>query len=134
MVNKSHFCHGEQMNPRLSIDALRALQSVIDTGSMTRAAQQLNLSQSAVSWKIKRLEEQLGRILIDRQGGVLTATADGEALLLHGRCILQAHESGAGPLFALVVAGRGTFWRHGTDAAGPTRRLADGIYPSASAG
>ncbi|MDT3251876.1 LysR family transcriptional regulator [Serratia sp. root2] len=92
MVSKSHFCHGVQMNPRLSIDALRALQCVIDTGSMTRAAQQLNLSQSAVSWKIKRLEEQLGRILIDRQGGVLTATSDGEALLMHGRHILQAHD------------------------------------------
>lgn len=56
------------MNQRLSIDALRALLCVIDTGSMTRAAQQLNLSQSAVSWKIKRLEEQLGRTLLDRQG------------------------------------------------------------------
>ena len=80
------------MNQLLSIDALRALQSVIDTGSMTRAAQQLNLSQSAVSWKIKRLEEQLGRTLVDRQGMTLTATADGEALLLHGRQILQAHD------------------------------------------
>ncbi|WP_269934706.1 LysR family transcriptional regulator [Serratia liquefaciens] len=80
------------MNQRLSIDALRALQSVLDTGSMTRAAKQLNLSQSAVSWKIKRLEEQLGRTLIDRQGAALIATVDGEALLMHGRQILQAHD------------------------------------------
>ncbi|MGO2368434.1 MAG: LysR family transcriptional regulator [Serratia sp. (in: enterobacteria)] len=80
------------MNQRLSIDALRALQSVIDTGSMTRASQQLNLSQSAVSWKIKRLEEQLGRTLVDRQGSILTATVDGEALLSHGRQILHAHD------------------------------------------
>ncbi|CAI1223802.1 LysR family transcriptional regulator [Serratia quinivorans] len=92
MVIKSNFCHGLLMNQRLSIDALRALLSVIDTGSMTRAAQQLNLSQSAVSWKIKRLEEQLGRTLVNRQGMTLTATADGEALLSHGRQILQAHD------------------------------------------
>lgn len=80
------------MNQRLSIDALRALQNVIDTGSMTRAAQQLNLSQSAVSWKIKRLEEQLGRTLVNRHGMTLTATADGEALLSYGRQILLAHD------------------------------------------
>jgi DNA-binding transcriptional LysR family regulator len=80
------------MNQRLSIDALRALQCVLETGSMTRAAQLLNISQSAVSWKIKRLEEQLGRTLLNRQGVALTATADGEVLSFHAQCILHAHD------------------------------------------
>ncbi|HGM6757352.1 TPA: LysR family transcriptional regulator [Serratia marcescens] len=92
MVSSSQFCHGGNMNQRLSIDALRALLCVIDTGSMTRAAQQLNLSQSAVSWKIKRLEAQLGRTLLDRQGVALAVTADGEVLAEHGRRILSAHD------------------------------------------
>ncbi|CAI0702586.1 LysR family transcriptional regulator [Serratia proteamaculans] len=109
MVLKSNFCHGLFMNQRLSIDALRALLSVIDTGSMTRAAQQLNLSQSAVSWKIKRLEEQLGRRLVDRQGMTLTATPDGEALLSHGRQILQAHDRALAHFSPSLLQGRVRF-------------------------
>ncbi|CAI0717123.1 LysR family transcriptional regulator [Serratia grimesii] len=109
MVIKSNFCHGVAMNQRLSIDALRALQSVIDTGSMTRAAHQLSLSQSAVSWKIKRLEEQLGRTLVDRQGVSLTATVDGEALLLHGRQILQAHDRALAHFSPSLLQGRVRF-------------------------
>ncbi|HCV66859.1 LysR family transcriptional regulator [Serratia proteamaculans] len=109
MVIKSNFCHGLFMNQRLSIDALRALLSVIDTGSMTRAAHQLNLSQSAVSWKIKRLEEQLGRRLVDRQGMTLTATADGEALLSHGRQILQAHDRALAHFSPSLLQGRVRF-------------------------
>ncbi|WP_238387426.1 LysR family transcriptional regulator [Serratia sp. P2ACOL2] len=122
------------MNQRLSIDALRALQSVIDTGSMTRAAKQLNLSQSAVSWKIKRLEEQLGRTLIDRQGGALIATVDGEALLMHGRQILQAHDRALAHFSPLVIAGDSAFWRHRADVAVPVGHLVGDLYPSTSAG
>jgi DNA-binding transcriptional LysR family regulator len=55
------------MNQRLPIDVLRALRSIVELGSVTRAAESLNLSQSAVSWKIKRLEKQLGCDLIRRE-------------------------------------------------------------------
>lgn len=79
-------------NQRLSIDTLRTLRTVVDTGSATTAADRLNLSQSAVSWKIKRLEAQLGRTLLRRDGRRLVATADGEALLAHARRILDAHD------------------------------------------
>ena len=44
---------------RLDIDSMRALTAIADTGGITRAANKLNLSQSAVSHKIKRLEERL---------------------------------------------------------------------------
>lgn len=81
------------MNQRLPIDVLRALQTVVETGSVTRAAQRLNLSQSAVSWKIKRLEKQLERPLIQRDGQRLVASDDGAQLLIHARRILEAHDA-----------------------------------------
>ncbi|MFC6339965.1 LysR family transcriptional regulator [Pseudomonas sp. CCM 7891] len=81
------------MNQRLPIDVLRALQSVVETGSVTRASERLHLSQSAVSWKIKRLEKQLGRSLIQRDGQRLVASDDGVQLLIHARRILEAHDA-----------------------------------------
>ncbi|MCP6156760.1 LysR family transcriptional regulator, partial [Klebsiella pneumoniae] len=44
------------MIARLEIDALRALRAIRQHGGITRAAQALGLTQSAVSHKIKRLE------------------------------------------------------------------------------
>lgn len=81
------------MSQRLPIDVLRALQTVVETGSVTRAAERLNLSQSAVSWKIKRLEKQLERPLIQRDGQRLVASDDGAQLLIHARRILEAHDA-----------------------------------------
>ncbi|WP_349972644.1 LysR family transcriptional regulator [Pseudomonas caspiana] len=80
------------MNQRLPIDVLRALRSIVELGSVTRAAESLNLTQSAVSWKIKRLEKQLGRDLIRREGQRLVATSDGAELLIHARRILNSHD------------------------------------------
>lgn len=80
------------MNQRLPIDVLRALRSIVELGSVTRAAESLNLTQSAVSWKIKRLEKQLGRDLIRREGQRLVATHEGAELLIHARRILNSHD------------------------------------------
>lgn len=80
------------MNQRLPIDVLRALRNVVELGSITRAADSLNLTQSAVSWKIKRLEKQLGRDLIRREGQRLIATTEGAQLLIHARRILNSHD------------------------------------------
>ena len=52
----------------LDVESLRAYLAVLDTGGMTRAAERLGMTQSAVSWKIKRLEERLGRPLLIRDG------------------------------------------------------------------
>ena len=42
---------------------LRAFVAVKEAGGFTRAAQRLNLTQSAISHQIRRLEEQVGRQL-----------------------------------------------------------------------
>jgi DNA-binding transcriptional LysR family regulator len=48
---------------RLDIDALKTFCAVVDYGGITRAAENLPLSQSAVSHKIKRLEDNISCVL-----------------------------------------------------------------------
>ena len=48
------------MPRNLDLSALRSFVTVADVGGVTRAAGYLNLTQSAVSMQIKRLEESLG--------------------------------------------------------------------------
>lgn len=62
--------------------ALRALASVIRTGTFDKAARELHLTPSAVSQRIKGLEERMGRILVVRSVPV-TPTPEGERLLRH---------------------------------------------------
>jgi len=93
------------MNQRLPIDVLRALRSIVELGSVTRAAESLNLSQSAVSWKIKRLEKQLGRDLIRREGQRLVATNEGAELLIHARRILNSHDEALALFAPSTLAG-----------------------------
>lgn len=69
---------------------LRSFVTVHDTGSFTRAAERLHLTQSAVSHQIRRLEEQLGRQLLVRTTRRLVVTEDGADLLGYARQILQA--------------------------------------------
>jgi LysR family transcriptional regulator (chromosome initiation inhibitor) len=61
---------------------LSALAAVIRTGSFERAAHQLNVTPSAVSQRVKLLEERLGTVLVVR-GQPCTATAAGERLCRH---------------------------------------------------
>ena len=46
---------------QLDVESLRTFAAVLDQGTMTAAGESLGMSQSAVSWKIKRLEERVGR-------------------------------------------------------------------------
>ena len=66
LVVATGFCH--RLSMRLDIDSLRAFRAIVESGSFTGAASRLYLTQSAVSWKIKRLEERLGHTLLVRKG------------------------------------------------------------------
>ncbi len=68
---------------------LRAFVAVNETGGFTRAAQQLHLTQSAISHQIRRLEEQTGRPLLHRTTRKLTLTEDGEDFLRYAEQILH---------------------------------------------
>jgi DNA-binding transcriptional LysR family regulator len=83
---------GGIVNVNLEIGALQALCAIDDRGGVTRAADQLALSQSAVSHKIKRLEAGLGCDLLTRRAGAPLFTAEGERLLRYARRILALHE------------------------------------------
>lgn len=62
--------------------ALRAVATVVQTGSFEKAAGVLNVTPSAVSQRVKQLEERLGVVLIAR-GAPCTATETGEWLCRH---------------------------------------------------
>lgn len=83
---------------RLDIDSLRTLRAIVEAGSFTGAAARLHLTQSAVSWKIKRLEERLGHALLVRDGKSIEPTEMGHELLTHAERILMAHDEAVASL------------------------------------
>ena len=76
----------------LDLTALRSFVAVADAGGVTRAAGFLNLTQSAVSMQIKRLEEGLGLMLFARAARKLALTAEGEQLLGYARKMLALND------------------------------------------
>jgi len=64
-----------------SLNAFRVFETVARKGSFKLAADDLYVTQSAVSQQVKQLEEQLGQKLFIRQPGRLILTASGEVLL-----------------------------------------------------
>ncbi|MGI9612967.1 MAG: LysR family transcriptional regulator [Acidimicrobiales bacterium] len=77
---------------RIDLESLRAYVTVLEWGSMARAAEQLELSASAMSWKIKRLEQRVGRPLLIRDGHDLRPTREGRLILEEAPAMLQAHD------------------------------------------
>jgi DNA-binding transcriptional LysR family regulator len=69
--------------------ALKAFLAVAKEGSFSRAAEQLFITQPAVSKRIAGLEQQLNALLFDRVGRTITLTEHGRALLPHARSIID---------------------------------------------
>ncbi|WP_368188271.1 LysR family transcriptional regulator [Aestuariibius sp. HNIBRBA575] len=76
----------------LDMTALRSFVAVADSGGVTRAAGLLNLTQSAVSMQLKRLEESLDANLLDRTGRTIGLTPAGEQLVSQARQILTLND------------------------------------------
>ena len=66
---------------------LRAFLLVAESGSFSKAAKRLHLTQPAVSKRIAQLEAQLNVSLFDRIGRRISTTEAGEALLPHARAV-----------------------------------------------
>jgi DNA-binding transcriptional LysR family regulator len=77
---------------RIDIESMRAFVAVVEFSSIRRAADQLDLTASAVSWKMKRLEERVGKPLLIRDGHELRPTHDGRIVLADAPGIIQAHD------------------------------------------
>src|SRR5215471_18757227 len=71
----------DRIGRRMKLQDLHVLMTVIQLGSMGKAAQSLNLSQPAVSRSIAELEHALGVRLLDRHRRGIEATEYGRALL-----------------------------------------------------
>jgi DNA-binding transcriptional LysR family regulator len=76
----------------LDLDAVQAFVLVADLASFTRAAEACGTTQSAVSVKLKKLEQRLGRRLIERTPRLVRLSRDGAAFLERARDLLAAHE------------------------------------------
>jgi DNA-binding transcriptional LysR family regulator len=75
--------------PPFDFDLLRTFVAVVDNASFTRAAERVGRTQSTVSLQIRKLEQNLGRSVFERNGRDFLLTADGEVLLNYARQLLH---------------------------------------------
>lgn len=82
----------------LNYNHLRYFWVVAHTGNLTRAAAQLNVSQSSLSVQIRKLEHQLGHPLFTREGKQLALTETGRIALDHADAIFATGDELLGVL------------------------------------
>jgi LysR family transcriptional activator of nhaA len=87
--------------PHLNYNHLRYFWVVAHEGGLNRAAERLNLSQSALSIQLKKLEEQVGHRLFERAGKRLTLTEAGRIALDYADTVFKA-----GDEMMMTLAGR----------------------------
>jgi LysR family transcriptional activator of nhaA len=85
----------------LNYNHLRYFRAVAHEGSLTRAAARLNLSQSALSVQVQRLEAQLGHALFDRVGKRMILNEAGRVALDYADTVFAA-----GDALVSTLAGR----------------------------
>jgi len=88
---------------RLDSRQLAAFAAVLDEGSFEAAARALHVTPSAVSQRIKGLEERLGRVLV-RRGTPCVATEAGEALQRHARQLRLLEQEVLAPFESAAAA------------------------------
>ncbi len=82
----------------LNYNHLRYFWAVAHDGNLTRTAERLNLTQSALSVQIRKLEERLGHALFERRGRQLHLTEAGQIVLDHADAIFATGEELLGTL------------------------------------
>jgi DNA-binding transcriptional LysR family regulator len=89
----------------LDMDVLRTLATGMELGSFARAAERLGRSQSAISLQLKKLEEQVGRPLLRKEGRGLALTDAGDVILTYAKRILELNDEALAAAGAIDVAG-----------------------------
>ncbi len=84
----------------LDVEAVEAFVAIADFQSFTKAAQALGTTQGAISVKLKRLEERLGRKLIERTPRLVRLSAQGALFLNPARDFIAAHDHAVAALSA----------------------------------
>ena len=90
------------------LDGIAAFARVVDGGSFSAAARRLNVSKSAISAHVQRLEERLGVRLLNRTTRRLSLTEAGAAYYRHCARILVEAEAAEQAASALHREPRGT--------------------------
>ncbi len=75
--------------PRVTLEQWAVLQAVVEEGSFAQAAEALSKSQSAVSYALKGMQEQLPVEILTMQGRRAVLTEAGQALLRRGNALLE---------------------------------------------
>ena len=86
----------------MNITGLQTFVSIVENGSLVRASEQLNVTQSTVTARLRTLEQELGATLLHRQKSGVTLTASGTKLLGYAEIMIglwrQARQETAPPL------------------------------------
>lgn len=113
-------------HPRVTLDQWRVLHAVVEYGGFAQAAARLHRSQSAVSYAIARLQDQLGTTVLKIEGRKAQLTITGHALLQRSRQLL--HMAAELESFASSMAkGREAEVRFVVDAAFPNDLLMEAL-------
>ncbi len=85
----------------MNIVGLQTFVSIVENGSLVRASEQLNVTQSTVTARLRTLEQELGATLLHRQKSGVTLTASGTKLLGYAEIMIglwrQARQETAPP-------------------------------------
>jgi DNA-binding transcriptional LysR family regulator len=91
----------------MNLEVMKTFCDLVDTGSFSKAAEANEISQSAVSQQIAKIEKDLGLVLLNRKGGVVAPTSAGQEFYKGSREILRRHEQLLGEVHSAVDAVRG---------------------------
>lgn len=75
--------------PRVTLDQWRVFQAIIEQGGYAQAAAYLHRSQSAISYSMSRLQEQLGTSLLKIEGRKAVLTEKGQILLQRSQKLID---------------------------------------------
>ncbi len=93
------------MPVNLPTNLLRSFVAIVETGSMLSAAEQVFVTQSALSLQVKRLEDLLQQSLFVRDGRRLALTKAGDVLLDYARRVLMLHDEAVAAVSSHQFAG-----------------------------
>ena len=91
-----------------NLQQLHAFTTIVESGSLGRAAEMLHVTQPALSRSIKRLEDQLGAPLFERHSKGMQLTAIGETLLPHATLLLREADNAREEIDAMRGLAKGT--------------------------
>jgi DNA-binding transcriptional LysR family regulator len=84
--------HRRHQASNIPIEILRTVVAISESGSFSKAAERLNLSQPAISTQIKRLQTMVGGPVFERMNGSVTCTELGKMILSLARRLLELND------------------------------------------